>query len=276
MSEMLKSVERGLFKDAQEAAYADESRWHHSTLLCPAARLGLVFYYARLLQLFGVLPRDSHLRLSRPLDILEPGCGAGMLSHPLSVMGNVWSFDYSSEAIRIAGALYGENRLVTFLEADGTTPEDIAGLQGKTFDVILMREFHPLSRHVLGNPRPADLVARYYSLVRTGGLIVIEHSLSPAAWRQREDVLDTSRLVRAFQGHLFVTDLLRTLLTLMRIRAFGAWLTGRPRLFEVVSNVLRPVVTLLCLMSRRQLSCTIVIQKPACGDAAKDDPCQTG
>ena len=71
--------------------------------------------------------------------------------------------------------------------------EDIDRIR-KKFDLILMREFHPLARNIIENPPPAQIVKEYYAILNEGGLIIIEHALPEKIWRGSENVLKISKI----------------------------------------------------------------------------------
>ena len=73
--------------------------------------------------------REPKLKeLSKKIKILEPGCGPGFLANGLALLGDVWSFDYTPEAISLAKQLsMGSN--IIFFEADGTRPLQINELK---------------------------------------------------------------------------------------------------------------------------------------------------
>ncbi|SON57312.1 3-demethylubiquinone-9 3-methyltransferase [Hartmannibacter diazotrophicus] len=98
------------------------------------------------------------------LDILDIGCGGGLLCEPLSRLGaSVVGIDPSSTNIEVA-KLHAEQ---SGLEIDyrATTAEELA--EGSAFDVVLAME---VVEHVSDVPA---FLATAASLVRPGGLIVV-------------------------------------------------------------------------------------------------------
>jgi len=113
---------------------------------------------------FGLTPRGADGPLEG-LEILDIGCGAGLLSEPLSRLGaRITGLDPAPTSIEIARA---------HAEATGATPayrqgtvEELA-TEGARFDVVMAME---VVEHV--NDVPA-FVATAASLVRPGGLMTL-------------------------------------------------------------------------------------------------------
>ncbi len=238
-------------KEWQNKMYSDMGQWRFETVIAVPVRLRIGRRYAKLLEVCGVLKND---KLDRKLKILEPGCGVGSFSVILSLFGKVYSFDYSSEAIRTAKELFGDDGHITFFEGDGARPTAVPELKGEKFDFILMREFHPLTRNILGNPSPIEVVRDYHGMLKEGGVILIEHSLNIGIWRCSEHIFQTSLIVKELGAAIFNTislDLILRFRFIFKHRGFSV----------LASKLLNPLIFLYCLMTRRNLSKTIVIKK---------------
>ena len=245
----MKLQKKEAMRESQDKTYADPSKWHVSTLVSTSGRLYCALRYAKILEAFGVLKEDS---MQRKIKILEPGCGVGSVSSALSVFGKVWGFDYSSEAIKTARALFGDSAI--FFEADGTSPLAVKEIAGERFDCIIIKEFHPLSRNIADGRKPLEIVEDYYSMLRAGGVMVIENSQSPFNWRRFEGVLQTSGIVKRYKADVFFTlslDMVLPARILIRSRAA----------LIVLSRLLDPAVFLYCLIRGSNLSKTTVILK---------------
>lgn len=239
----------------EEEVYRDPSRWRHYTPLSAPSRLRYVLRYLTILERYGLgnLVDDLQDRLQ----ILEPGCGVGSFSSLLALFGDVMSFDVSPEAIKRARALFGRVERLTFFEADGAHPDQIARLEGRTFDFILLSEFFPLSRHIVGSPPPVRVVQAYYERLAPGGVLIVEHALQLGAWRRNESVLQTQQMAREFSGHAYDT------LALDVAHLLARGLSGRlDVLVRACARALSPLAILCCVMWRIDLSKTIVIQRP--------------
>lgn len=243
--------EKGKRIDWQNALYSDANQWGLETVVSPSSRLRIGLRYARLLDLYGLLAGSG---LSRKLKILEPGCGVGSLSLILGFFGKTRSFDYSSEAVRIAKELFGDNRSIEFFEGDGTRPSSIGVLKDEKFDFILMREFHPLTRNIAGNPKPVEVVRNYYDMLNKGGVIVIEHSFNINIWRCSEHIFQTSQIIKEFNALIFHTISLDIILR-------SRFLFKQRLLRALVSGLLDRLTFLYCMVTRRNLSKTIIITR---------------
>jgi SAM-dependent methyltransferase len=239
----------------EEEVYRDPSRWRHYTPLSGPSRLRYVLRYLTILERCGL----GHLMgdLQGGLQILEPGCGVGSFSSLLALFGDVMSFDVSPEAVRRARALFGRVERLRFFEADGTWPDQIPQLEGRTFDFILLSEFFPLSRRIEGSPPPVEVVRAYYERLTPGGVLIVEHALHLRAWRRYESVLQTQQMAREFSGHVYDT------LALDVAHLLARGLSGRlDGVVRACASALSPLAILCCVMWRIDLSKTIVIQRP--------------
>ena len=168
----------------------------------------------------------------------------------------MWSFDYTPEAISLAKQLsMGSN--IIFFEADGTRPLQINELKEKKFDLILMREFHPLARNIIENPPPAQIVKEYYAILNEGGLIIIEHALPEKIWRGSENVLKISKIIKEFNGMMFYTFSLHVFL---EVHSFvKKYLKIEKFLF--LCRLIMPLERLFCYVTNRALSKIIIVKK---------------
>ena len=250
----LKEVHYDSFKEGQSKGYLDPTRWHYSTPVLNSQILRLIFRYSKILELFNLItPLDQISQ--KKIKILEPGCGPGFLANGLALLGDVWSFDYTPEAISLAKQLsMGSN--IIFFEADGTRPLQINELKEKKFEFILMRGFHPLSRNIIGNPSPLEIIKEYYEILNKGGVVIIEDVHFISIWRGSEDILQVSKIVKELNGMLFYTLSLHVLL---EIHFLAKYLKVEKVLF--LSRLIMPLEFLFCYITKRRLSKTIIIKK---------------
>jgi len=239
------------FNDWQDKCYSDSSQWHITTVMKPSTRLSCVLRYAKILQLWGLLKTD---KLKGGLKILEPGCGIGSLSAVLSIFGETFSFDYSKEAIKVAISLFGYNKAITFFEGDGTNPKNIPELARRNFDFILIREFYPLTRNIVDNPRPIEIVKEYYNMLNNGGVIIIEHAFNVDTWRKKDEILQTSKIIKDFDAFIVNTLCLDLMLNFPLLFKYK-------KLKNLLARLLNPIAVILCLLTKIRLTKTIIIKK---------------
>lgn len=254
MKRDLKPVEKETFKAGQEKAYLDPEKWQASTVIPAEKRLAIVLRYAKILRLSGLEDKSKY---GRPdLDILDLGCGVGLLSCVLSGLGKVDALDYSKEGIRIAKGIFGYNQAIRFIEADAQYPGNIPELKQKAYDLIVMRAFHPLYRNIIGKRNSTDIIADYFGMLKPGGIIIIEHALRIRTWREREDILQTAQIVKRFNAmaaNMLSLDLMLGLCSALGIKQLkGIFLASR---------LLTPFEFLLTLLTGRNLSKVIVIKR---------------
>ena len=188
------------------------------------------------------------------LKVLEPGCGIGAFSLILSIFGEVFSFDCSKEAIKVAKRFFGDSKSVKFFEGDGAKPGDIPELSGMKFDFILMKEFYPLSRNIIDSPKPIDIVRDYYNLLNESGIIIIEHAYEINTWRKAKKILQVSKIVKDFKASIFNTFCLDPILNFPLV-------FKNKRLRSLVSFLLNPIAVFVCFIAKVRLSKTIIIRK---------------
>ena len=94
------------------------------------------------------------------LQILDLGCGRGMMAPCLSPLGSVTGIDFSSHGIQIARERYGEHANFVVTDADSPTLGLAADLQ---FDVVVCSE---VIEHV---PSPLALLQQVAMFLRPGG-----------------------------------------------------------------------------------------------------------
>lgn len=246
----MQTLKKESLKSFQDGIYADRNRWESSAVIKPASRLSIVLRYARILQLYGLLQDDD---IEGRLKILELGCGIGSLSDILTHLGTVTGFDNSTEGIKVAKKLFGQNMKINFFEADGTNPNLTPELKDKKFDLVLLREFYPFTRNIIDNPKPIDLLKEYYKLLNDGGLIIIEHGLLAKAWNQ-EEMLQTKKIVKYFHAKIFNTMALDLSLALMR--GFR-----RKWFLKPLTKLIEPFIAFLCRMKKIRISKTIIIKR---------------
>ena len=235
----------------QDEIYSDPSKWHIATPVKLLARLKCILRYAKILQARGLLKADE---IIANLKILEPGCGIGAFSVVLAVFGEVFSFDYSKEGVKTAKTLFGNNKSIKFIEGDGTKPKSIPGITNEKFNFIIIREFYPLSRIIVDNPEPIEVIREYYDMLREGGLIIIEHALEINSWRRYTKELQVSKIVKEFKADIFDTFFLDLILNFLLI-------SKNKKLLLTISTLFHPFVLILCLFTTKRISKTIIIQK---------------
>jgi SAM-dependent methyltransferase len=240
-----------LIKEWQEKVYTDQAQWDITTYLKFSARLSCILRYAKILQTFGLLRTDE---LIGNLKILEPGCGIGAFSILLANFGEVYGIDYSKVALKTASVLFEENKFIKFIDGNGAKPSSVSDLLGKKFDFIIMKEFYPVCKIVLDNPRPIDVAREYYSLLSDNGIMIIEHALEVFEWKETDKFLQTSEIIKEFNAIAFNS------FTLDIILSFPSILTKK-YLQTILSKMINPVIILLCLLKKIRLSKTIIIRK---------------
>lgn len=156
-------------KDAEEISRFDAlgaQWWDESGPMAPLhrmnpARLGYIRDQA--CRHFSLPARP--LQFLKGLDIVDIGCGGGLVTEPLCRMGaEVTGIDAGEENIRIAGGHAEKQGLkIRYL---ATTAESLAA-KGKTFDVVLALE---IIEHVAN---PALFLKSCAALVRPGGLLIL-------------------------------------------------------------------------------------------------------
>lgn len=255
MTKTLPVCDREALRRHQEVIYSDPSRWERSTPLSASSRLRSMLRYLTILERGGL----GHLMgdLQGKLQILEPGCGVGSFSSLLALFGDVTSFDVSPEAIRCARGLFGRVEQLTFFEADGTRPDQIAQLEGRRFDFILLREFSPLTKNITGGPPPVQIIRAYYGRLNPGGVLIIEHALAPGVWRWGESALQTQQLAKEFSGQVY------DMVALDVAHLLVPGLSGRlDVLVRACAHALSPLAMMYYFMRRIDVAKTIVIQRP--------------
>ena len=132
----------------------------------------LVTYF---LEEFRVLDKFN---LNKKIEILEPGCGVGVLSKYLSTFAkDVYSFDNSEEGIKLSKAYNNGLENVHHFLGDGLKLNTIKDIQSKKFDFIYLREFHPLTRNFFGSSQKNMTVLNsYIELLKPNGIIIINHA----------------------------------------------------------------------------------------------------
>lgn len=250
----LQLVTKDYMGEVLDKVYSGCSAWDIETVVSPSKRLSIVSRYAKIIELLGVYEDD---KCGCPgLNVLDVGCGAGFLSVFLSGLGQVYAFDNSHNGIELAKKLFGHYPQLHLFEGDGEFPGEVPQLEGKKFDFILMREFHPLTRNIVNKRKPSDLASDYYSLLKEGGVIIIEYSLPVRKWREWEGILEVKAIAKRFHG-LIVNSLSLELLLYL------GQLLGEKRLewFVNLGKFFMPFELLLCLAKSRRLSKTIIIHK---------------
>lgn len=239
------------FNELQNKYYADPSLWHFCAHIKLNYRLKCLLRYANILQLYGLLGRDT---LKADLKVLEPGCGIGALSSILTFFGETHSFDCSKEAIKEAISLYGDNKAIIFFEGDGTIPDRIPTIVKCKFDFILIKEFYPLTRNIIDNPDPLLVVQKYYDLLNKNGIMIIEHAFRVSDWKKNKEILQTGKIIKKFKALVMNTigsDIIVYFPVLLRYKVI--------RIITIaLSNFLS---VMACYATNSRLSKTIVIKK---------------
>ena len=110
-------------------------------------------------------PAPGALRQLENIQILDIGCGGGLVAEPLARLGaNVTGVDPSTETIAAASAHAAAQNLT--IDYRAVRAEDVAST-GKTFDVVTCLE---VVEHV---PDRDAFLAVAISLVRPGGLLIL-------------------------------------------------------------------------------------------------------
>lgn len=234
----------------QNELYADPGQWQRETVISVSSRLRIILRYANILEFYGLI-RGSQPETA--LQILEPGCGIGLFSALLTAFGDVSSFDYSREAIERTVKMSRKDKTITFFIADGSRPKEIGAIQGRKFDFIIMREFHPFSRDITGNPDPADVLRDYLTLLNHSGIIIIEQALKIKDWWFDQRILRLTRLSKEYHARLFYTHALDILL-------FFPFILRNNLLCAITHGLLSGGILFLSLILKLRISKTIVIQ----------------
>lgn len=252
----MEAVRKDIMRDAQNQTWADPAQWYKSSVCSASVRLRYALRYAKILELLDVL--KSGLPADR-LKILELGCGVGLSSPLLATLGDITAIDYSREAIKTARGLFGDSKGMKFVEGDALMPNIIPELQERRFDLILAREFHPLTRYVTDISRPYDIVAEYYSRLAPRGVMIIEHALPLFMWKQSDHVLQTQRIVKGFRAMVFNTPSLDIALDILS--RFPSFVCGSIKRVYYLSRLLSALVVAYALIRRLHVSKTVVIQR---------------
>ena len=106
---------------------------------------------------------DRHAALAGK-DVLDVGCGGGILAEAMARLGaRVTGIDLSEKALRVAGLHLSQSSLKVHYQK--TTCEEFAALHPGAFDVVTCME---LLEHV---PEPQSMIAACARLVRPGGRV---------------------------------------------------------------------------------------------------------
>jgi ubiquinone/menaquinone biosynthesis C-methylase UbiE len=136
------------------------------------------------------------------LSCLEVGCGMGRLTFALGeYFGRVTGVDVNSEFIDIAQA-HNDRASVHFEVADGRY---LSPLSGRTFDVVFSYEVFAY----LADSSVESYISAAYTLLRSGGQLVLEFNTRPILWRTR------------------VAELVRNSLNIVGVREWRGFPTAR-------------------------------------------------
>lgn len=149
-------------KEIQQFSKDSGQWWDEKGAFAPLHRLNpvrLSYIKAQICEHYG---RDVNaLDALKGLDILDVGCGGGLVCEPLARLGgNATGADADSQAIDVAIAHAAESGLK--IKYENKPAEDIK----KKFDVVLALE---IIEHVSS---PAEFVASISKLVKPGGLVI--------------------------------------------------------------------------------------------------------
>ena len=133
------------------------------------------FLLTYFLEEFNVLDKFN---LDKKIEILEPGCGCGVLSKYLATFAkNVYSFDNSEAGIKLSKKYNNGLENVHHFLGDGIKLNSIKNIQSKKFDFIYLREFSPLSRNFFEDAnKNMSLLNTYIELLKPNGIIIINHA----------------------------------------------------------------------------------------------------
>ena len=133
------------------------------------------FILTYFLEEFKVLDKFN---LDKKIDVLEPGCGVGVLSRYLGTFAkDVYSFDNSEEGIKLSKKYNNGLENVHHFLGDGIKLNSIKNIKSKKFDFIYLREFHPLTRNFFGSSQKNMAVLdAYIELLKPNGIIIINHA----------------------------------------------------------------------------------------------------
>jgi len=212
---------------------------------------------SRILHHYGILQEDNQTLAE--LDILEAGCGVGTFSAVLSLLGAVYSFDYSENGIKKAKELFGQFNTINFFVADGTRPEKISEIKGKKFDLIVLMEFHPVARMIVDIPKPLEIIGDYYELLKDNGLMVIEHGLPRLEW-QCEEYFQTEAIIKKFNAEIMLTKTLEKYLFAKKVLSKYNF-PGSAQLLHMIKALLDVKEKSMAFFKNRELSKTMVIKK---------------
>ena len=149
-------------KEIQQFSKDSDQWWDEKGPFAPLHRLNpvrLSYIKAQICEHFG---RDlKALDAYNGLDILDVGCGGGLVCEPLARLGaNATGADADAQAIEVAKAHAKENGLSIAYENKPAEALD------KKFDVVLALE---IIEHVSD---PVEFVASISNLVKPGGLVI--------------------------------------------------------------------------------------------------------
>ena len=133
------------------------------------------FLLTYFLEEFKVLDKFN---LNKTIDILEPGCGCGVLSRYFGIFSkNVYAFDNSEEGIKLSKKNNSGLENVHNFWGDGLKLDSIKKIESKKFDFIYLREFHPLSRNFFeSSEKNMSVLNSYIELLKPNGILIVIHA----------------------------------------------------------------------------------------------------
>ena len=186
----------GKVNDIQCSVLASHSRLNKESFL--------VTYF---LENLGLLEGLSHVNR---ISTLEPGCGVGFFTRYLECFSKrVYAFDKSEAAVSMSKEYNSEYSNIEHFVGDGIAVASIDEIKDKKFDLIYLREFHPLSRNFFDSSEKSLLLLDdYIKLLGSGGVAIIQHAETKENSLKFSEVEKKHNTIGVYHPHILIICLL--------------------------------------------------------------------